>query len=99
MAQRPATRRCCIIGTEGTLTWDGTSHGVRLFSAATNTWSDLHPETTIDRNEMYVAELRHFLDCVSGKDVPVVSGDDGQRVLEIALAAKQSSQDQRVVEV
>ena len=99
MIQRPATRTCRIIGTEGTLTWDGISHRVRLFSAATNRWSDLHPAKTIDRNEMYIAELRHFLDCVRGKDVPLVSGEDGRRVLEIALAAKQSSQEQRVVEL
>ena len=99
MLQRPATRTCRIIGTEGTLTWDGMSHRARLFSAVRNAWSDLHPAKTVDRNEMYIAELRHFLDCVRGNDVPIVSGDDGRRVLEIALAAKQSSREQRVVEL
>jgi len=99
MIQRPATRTCRIIGTEGALTWDGISHRVRLFSATTDTWSDLHPAKTIVRNVHFVAELRHFLDCVRGNDVPIVGGDDGRRVLEIALAVKQSSQDQRVVEL
>ena len=99
MIQRPATRTCRIIGTEGTLAWDWSSHCVRLFSATTNTWSDLHPPKTIDRNEMYVAELRHFLDCVRGKEEPIVSGEDGRRVLEIALAVKRSSKEQRVVEL
>ena len=59
----------------------------------------MHPAKTLDRNEMYVAELRHFLECVKGDNVPIVSGDEGRRVLEIALAAKQSSQDQWVVEL
>ena len=99
MVDRATTRTCRIIGTEGTLTWDGMSHRVQLFSAATDTWSDLHPAKAIDRNEVYVEELRHFLDCVRGNEVPIVSGDDGRRVLEIALAAKQSSRAQRVVEV
>jgi len=99
MVDRATTRTCRIIGTEGTLTWDMVRDHVRLFSAATNTWSDLHAAKTIERNEMYIAELRHFLDCVRGKDTPIVSGDDGRRVLEIALAAKQSSQEQRVVEL
>ena len=99
MVDRATTRTCRIIGTEGTLTWDGMSHRVQLFSAATDTWSDLHPAKAIDRNEMYVAELRHFLDCVRGNEMPIVSGDDGRRVLEIALAAKQSSREQRVVEI
>jgi len=30
------------------------------------------------------AELRHFLDCVHGKTPPLVSGEDGLRVLEVA---------------
>jgi predicted dehydrogenase len=99
MIQRPATRTCRIIGTEGTITWDWFSHRVRLFSAATAEWSDLHPAKAIDRNEMYVEELRHFLNCVRGNEVPIVKGDDGRRVLEIALAAKQSSREQRVVKL
>lgn len=99
MIQRLATRTCRIIGTEGTLTWDWFSHRVRLFSAATAEWSDLHPANVIGRNEMYVAELRHFLDRVRGNETPIVSGYDGRRVLEVALAAKQSSLEHRVVEL
>ena len=99
MVQRPATRWCHIIGTNGTLTWDGICHRVQFFSAATNTWSDLCAANTLDYNEMYVAELRHFLKCVKGNDTPVVSGDDARRVLEIALAVKQSSKAGRVVEI
>ncbi len=99
MIQQPATRTCRITGTEGMLTWDGMSHRVQLFSAATATWSDLHSAKTIERNEMYVAELRHFLDCVKGNKVPSVSGEDGRCVLEVALAVKRSSRDQKVVEL
>jgi predicted dehydrogenase len=99
MIQRAATRTCRVIGAEGTLTWDGACHRVRLFSAEANKWWDLHPAKDIDRNEMYVAELRHFLDCVRGNCTPTISADDGRRVLEIALAAKQSSRDRRVVEL
>lgn len=99
MVDRAVTRTCRTIGTEGTLTWDGIHHHVRLFSAATNAWSDLHPARTVDRNEMYIAELRHFLGCVRGGGMPIVSAEDGRRVLEVALAVKQSSQDQRVVEL
>ncbi|MBE3117166.1 MAG: hypothetical protein IMZ50_00235, partial [Candidatus Atribacteria bacterium] len=97
MIQRAATRYCRIIGTEGTITWDGGSHQVRLFSSLTKAWADLHPAQSIDRNDMYLRELRHFLDCVRGVSEPVISGEEGRRVLQIALAAKQSSIEQRVV--
>jgi len=99
MVQRPATRMCRIVGAEGTLTWDGMTHHVRLFSAATQVWADVHPVREIPRDEMYIAELRHFLDCVTGQQTPVVSGEDGRRVLEIALAVKRASEEKRVIEV
>jgi len=99
MVQRDKTRTCRIIGTEGVLTWDGMSHRVQLFSAATHAWSDLHPARVIERDDMYVAELRHFLDCVAGQSIPTPSGEDGKRVLQIALAALQSSKEGKAVEV
>lgn len=97
MIQRAATRYCRIIGTEGTITWDGGSHQVRLFSSLTKAWVDLHPAQSVDRNDMYLQELRHFLDCVKGVSEPVISGEEGRRVLQIALAARQSSIEQQVV--
>jgi len=99
MLQRAATRACRLIGTEGTLTWDAISNQVRLFEAATQTWRDLHPATPIDRNAMYVAELKHFLECVASRTPPLIGGEDGWRVLQIALAAKQSAREQRVIEL
>jgi predicted dehydrogenase len=98
MIQRPATRTCRIIGAEGTITWDWESHRVGLFDAGSLAWQDLNVRD-IDRNEMYVAELRHFLDCVKGDAVPLIDGNDGRRVLEIALAIKQSSAEQRAIEL
>ena len=99
MVQRPSTRTCRIIGTEGMLAWDGMSNSVAMSENGTSSWSDLIPTEPIDRNDMYVAELRHFLDCVKGDEAPIVSGDDGRRTLELALAAKRSSEEGRVVEL
>jgi predicted dehydrogenase len=99
MVQRTATRTCRIIGTEGTITWDGATHRVRLYSTAVDKWADLHPAERIDPNDMYVAELKHFFDCVAGRDTPVVNGEAGRRALQIALAARQSSEEKRVVKL
>jgi predicted dehydrogenase len=99
MLQRAATRTCRLIGTEGTLIWDGISNQVRLFEAETKAWLDLHPATPIDRNAMYVAELNHFFKCVANRTRPLISGEDGRRVLQIALASRQSASEQRVIEL
>lgn len=97
MVQRPTTRTCRIIGSEGIMAWDGLNHQVQLYSAASNAWSELHPPGPLDRNDMYLLELAHFLACVRGKEVPMVNGEEGRRVLQIALAAKQSSAQRRVI--
>lgn len=97
MVQRVPARYCRIIGTEGTLLWDGTNDSVSLFSAGTKSWSFLLPATTIDRNEMYLTEIRHFLDCVKTRKEPAVSLADGRRIIEIALAILRSSEEMRSV--
>lgn len=99
MVQHPMSRRCHLIGTEGTLTWDGVSHQVRWFSTATQRWSELHPTASLDRNEMYVAELRHFLECVRAHEVPAVDGEEGRRTLELILAAKRSAEERRAIDL
>lgn len=99
MVQRTPTRTCKVVGREGTITWDGLSDAVRLYSASTGAWTDLGPSTPVDRNEMYLAELRHFLDCVRGLATPVVDGEDGLRTLRVALAARRASGERRMVDL
>ena len=49
--------------------------------------------------DAYVAELRHFIDCVANDVQPEASGEDARRALEIALAAEQSVSEGRVVPI
>lgn len=85
--QRGYARNCKVIGTEGTLIWDF-GEGVRHLMKD-GTWHG-YPLVP-DVNEMYVEEMRRFLACVRGEAVPMVDGATGRRVLEIALAAKESA--------
>ena len=40
---------------------------------------------------MFVNELKSFLDCVAMGAQPLITGEDGLRVLEVALAANESA--------
>jgi predicted dehydrogenase len=91
MVQRAATRSCRVVGTKGTLTWDGLRGHTQLFSVDRGEWIDLYGPSDAGVNEMYLAELTHFFQSViQGGDVPV-DGAAGRRVLELALAAKRSA--------
>lgn len=99
MVQRPPRRVCHILGTEGTLCWDGWSDQVKLYDAASKTWSDLYSGPGSDLDNSYVEELRDFLDSIENNTPAKVNGYDGRRALEIALAVKQSAEQQRAVAV
>jgi len=99
MIQRVPFRNCRVIGTEGTLLWDGPSHRVAMYSAAGGEWIDLHGAAELDRNQMYLAELQHFLNCLAARQPAEPSGVDGRRVLEIIAAARESSQSGKVIEL
>jgi predicted dehydrogenase len=58
-------------------------------------WVDEKRSETIkfscERNDMFVAESRWFLDCIAGRAEPNVSGEDAIRTLQVLLAGQQSA--------
>jgi len=91
--QRPPAHRLEIIGTHGTLQWDGTNGEARIFCAVERDhwgWKTLRLPTGFERNDLFIAEMRHFLEVVNGSAQPVCTLQDGIRALEIALAAHRS---------
>jgi predicted dehydrogenase len=92
MLQRAPARSCKLIGSSGTLLWDGISRSVRMYLAADGRWQDLPVPAYPDRNEIYVQEMRHFLQCVDTGQAPLITGEDGLQVLKIALAIRASAQ-------
>lgn len=97
MIQRTPARCCKIIGTEGTIFWDGSSDKVMEFMSGTSQWSELHPAQLIDRNLMYISEIEHFLTCVRTRKDPLVTVSEGKKVVQIAHAALRSSEENRSI--
>jgi len=91
MLQQPPTRSCKLVGSEGTLLWDAFVPGVRWYDNRSAAWTMLGADKEQDRNRMYVAELQHFFACIAGREQPLVDGQAGLRVLEMVLAARESS--------
>ena len=97
--QRAYSRSCHIIGDMGTIHWDYTEGQVRLYSASEESWHTYCNPTGWDPNQMYIDEMCHFLHCLSGEEEPALSVAAGKRVLELALAAKQSAEIGEVVTI
>jgi predicted dehydrogenase len=83
--QRPPVRHCAVVGDNGRVSLD--------FTAGTLTCTDVGGragslDVGIPRNQLFVDELRHFLDCVAGRARAVVDARAGAESLRVALAAR-----------
>jgi predicted dehydrogenase len=97
--QRAYSRTCQLIGEEGTIHWDYAAGEVRWYSAHTKQWQVFSDPPHWNSNQMYVDEMKHFLNCLAGTERPMVDVFGAARVLQIALAAKASAQQLRWVEL
>jgi predicted dehydrogenase len=89
--RRPPARVHEIVGDEATAVWD--------YFAGTLTVNGREERFTgFERNDMFLAELEHFLACVEGREQPVVGVRDGIASLRIALAARNSLETGQVIE-
>ena len=94
--QRTLSRSCRIIGEEGTITWDFLNQKVSWYLATDKAWHEFS-YSGFQRNDRFLAEMKHFLECLQGKAKPEVNLESGSRSLKIALAAKESGKTGKVV--
>ena len=96
--QRPPVHRMEIVGTQGSLRWDnadGTLHFHKM-TAPFGSYSDNPPAPIVEsfflpegfeRNQLFLEQMRHFVETARGESEPICTLRDGIRALEMALAA------------
>lgn len=89
--RRPASHWLEIIGTKGTILWDNEDGAARWWSSEKGSWQQIDIPQDFERNVLFLEEIRHFIEVVSGDLLPLCTIEDGIRALEIALAAHQSA--------
>jgi predicted dehydrogenase len=94
--QRPPVRCFKIVGDAGYAEIDLLANRLRVYGAE----GELSEENDFPgfvRNDMFLAQARHFIDCVNGSATPQVSLHDGLQSLRLALAALRSLKEAREV--
>ena len=89
--QQPTTHRLEIIGTQGTIHWDNNDGEVNMFGSKNKKWETFPLAKTFERNDMFLDEMRHFLNVIQAKELPICTLDDGIEALKITLAANESA--------
>ncbi len=87
--QRHYERSYKMVGSEGELYWDYSAQEIKVYRTGDDAPEVISVET--DPNDMYLDEMRHFLECVRDGKSPEVNLKDGRTALEVALAAKASA--------
>jgi predicted dehydrogenase len=93
--QRPRAHGFELVGTRGRIRWSDADGAAHLHDARRDQVTPFFPAPGFTRNEMFLAELRHFLACIEGRERPACSLADGVRALEIALLALRSAEEGR----
>jgi len=57
------------------------------------------PPEGFERNQLFIAQMRHFVDIVRGEAEPICTLEDGVQALRLALAAYKSQQMGQVIKL
>jgi glutamate-1-semialdehyde aminotransferase/spore coat polysaccharide biosynthesis protein SpsF (cytidylyltransferase family)/predicted dehydrogenase len=87
--QRVYARTCKVVGETGTAVWDFNLQEVRWFSSEQPGWNSI--PYIFEANDMYVAEMRHFLKSLGTGTGPMIDLEQGRDVIRVVEAAKKSS--------
>ncbi|HBG46156.1 MAG TPA: hypothetical protein DDW94_04110 [Deltaproteobacteria bacterium] len=86
--QRANQHRMVIAGSKGTIRANFIDGTVETFSADSGAWRSAR--LTFETNDMYVGEMKHFMDCVDRRIAPCPDVKDGHITLKLALQVKGS---------
>ena len=89
--QMPGKHCLEIIGSRGSIFWDYYQNQVDLYTF--NPAGELKTEIFstpdgFDRNDLFIQEMKHFVDLVKGNADPICSLADGIKALELSIQAK-----------
>ena len=87
--QRPKKHYLSIICSGGTVFWEYETSMVHLEKASGEIVEIEAPEN-YERNQMYLDEMRHFLDIIKRGAQPICGFSDGKKALELAMGILQS---------
>ncbi len=96
--QQPPAHHWEIIGSQGSMQWDNSDGILHVYSFEKRSWETISPPDRFERNGMFVDEIRHFLRVASREEKPLCTFQDGKHALELALAARDSGNNNRLIQ-
>jgi predicted dehydrogenase len=94
--QQPPTRGCKVVGDKGKVVVDLVASSFIHYGLHGEVVESLSFDN-FDRNQLFLDQLKHFVDSVARKSEPAVPIAEGIKSLKLALAAKRSIESGKVI--
>jgi predicted dehydrogenase len=89
--QLPPAHWIEINAEKGHIRWDNETGAAKIFHAETQKWEWIQPEKSFDRNDLFMDEMRHFIELITLGGDSRCSLSDGIRALELTDAVHTSA--------
>ena len=96
--QRPPRHQLEIVCSGGTIRWDNEAKALEVYSMEKESWAQYPLPTGFQRDDLFRAQMAHFIQVAEGKVQPVCTLEDGTKALELALAVHRSQQEGKLIE-
>lgn len=93
---RAPFRAANIIGEKGTIIWNYFTKEIKLYTSVKGAW-ETFLEPQFDRNDMFMLEMKAFLDAVDGGIKSPIDLEEGLESLKVVLAGKKASAQKKMV--
>ncbi len=89
--QRPPVHRLEVVGASGTIRWNNSDGVVHLYQAGSEGWVTIPPPDDFSRNDLFLMEMRHFIELAQEKVDSLCTLDDGEQALYLAVSISKSA--------
>ena len=97
--QRPSRHQLEIVCDRGSIRWDNAGNALQVFPAEKGQWEEFPFPGGFERDDLFGAQMAHFMEVIRGDTEPRCSLEDGIMALKLALAAHQSAQEARIIKI
>jgi predicted dehydrogenase len=95
--QQPGRHQLEIICTLGTIRWDNAGEALAVYSAEKDKWQTTPLPENFERDDLFRAQIAHFLEVVQDKAEPLCSLDDGIWAQKLANAVHDSAAKEKLI--
>lgn len=97
--QRTYRRHYEFIGEKGMVIWDYIKQTVEWYTEKANQLKVFHESINTNREIMFIDEIKHFVNCIRGREKSVNDLSFAKKTMEAALACHRSAKEGKIIKI